>query len=383
VGISNANRAVRWCVTLLVLFLSLAMLSTTAASAAGHHRKHHHAKHHHKKGHHKKRLHKQGSGVPPLRLDYTYPRTATPLTGTWGVYTGRYDQLSNGYNNSTGTNRAYIAKSALQPRVRWFTSSNSVSTVGGQVREYVSNSQKGDPDALVQLATFALWPQAESHRNVALTAAQQQTYRSWVNQVAAAIGSTRAMVLVEPDRAVALKSPDKAARLSLAAYATRTFSRLPRTTVYIDSASPDWLSPAQAVQMLLQAGVSSARGFALGATHYDSLSSNVSFARIVAAGLAGRGVPNKHAIIDTADNGRPFTFHQYYAKYPHGIADNPPVCHSTVDRVCWALGSRPGSAAADPADVDGYAWFGRPWLLHQATPYSMSNAVWLGRLASW
>lgn len=381
----------------------LALLPATSATAdntkrpPGHHKVHHHkAKaHHHKAKKHK--LHKvkkhckrkrncrakapRHPVVPPLVLNYNYARSTSPLGGPWAVYTGNADPLFNAYRNASGSNKDLLSKSALQPRMRWFGSWVGPAGIGQNIREYIDQTQHGDPNVLVQMATFNLWPRSEANRGIALTPGEQATYRAWVDAAAAAIGSSRTAILVEPDLAVATNSPDMHQRFALAGYAVARFAQLPHTTIYLDGSAADWLPPQNAVQMLLESNVAEARGFALGATHYDDAGANVNYARTVAAGLAGRGVPDKHAIIDTADTGHAFTWNAFYSTYPNGQFDNAPTCTNAGQQVCWALGDRP--APVSDADVDAFMWFGRPWLDHQANPFSMQRALSLGSLAPW
>lgn len=403
----------------LLLAISLAGLTATSADAAAHKRKRHpHAKVHRpvvkkkchtvrvKKGKHwrKKRVcttvpkTQAGStrfsntcftSPPPLVTNNNYARTSSPLNGhRWGhsTQTGAADQVYDAYAKAAAgsVQKAELAKLALQPQVRWFGAWQTPDRVGALIRGYINNVQAGNPDTLVQLATFNLWPDGEGAKNVAMTPGQQATYRQWVDTAAAAIGNARVAIVVEPDLGVALKSIDTCTRLALASYSAQVFSRLPNATVYLDASAADWLPAPYAVEMLIRAGVGYARGFALGATHYDSVlgpSGNVAYAQTVAAGLAGRGYLDKHAVIDTADTGHPFTWGQYYAANPQGQFDNAPVCHSASEQICWALGSNPTGATADTANVDAYLWFGRPWLDHQASPFSLDRALWLGAVA--
>jgi hypothetical protein len=119
---------------------------------------------------------------------------------------------------------------------------------------------------------------------------------------------------------------------------------------------------------------------------------NVRFARDVAQELARRGYPGKHAVLDTADNGRPFTMPQFRVKHPNGEFDNAPTCRTLTETRCVTLGIPPTSDVANPkwglSDtlrglatkyVDGYLWFGRPWLFMQASPFDLLRALEVAR----
>ena len=146
-----------------------------------------------------------------------------------------------------------------------------------------------------------------------------------------------------------------------------------------------------AVRILVQGGVQYARGFALNGTHYSSTPNEVARGAAIVAGLDARGITGKHFVVNTSSNGHPFTFGSYTGSDP----DNAVVCRSKaepVTRTCVTLGIPPTADVAGaqwglPATtralaaehVDGYLWFGRPWLYRQADPFVMSRALQLVR----
>ena len=65
---------------------------------------------------------------------------------------------------------------------------------------------------------------------------------------------------------------------ALTKYAAYVLSRQPRTSVYIDASDADWLKVPDAVAMLKASGITYARGFALGATHYWAVSAQTTYA---------------------------------------------------------------------------------------------------------
>ena len=300
-----------------------------------------------------------------------------PLAGgPWGVYTTKTDDVYGPYLKASGTTKALLGKIAKQPRVRWFGEWIPTSQVGPKVGHYISISQHGNANTLVQLATFRLWPSGgEAGRKRPMTTAQLNDYKAWYRAVAAAIGTSRVAVVLEPDLAMALSGWKPSTRFALVKYAAQVLSKQPRTSVYIDASDADWLKADAAVSMLKSAGVAYARGFALGATHYGSTVAETTYAGTVIAKLGAAGIPGKHAVIDTADNGKPFTWSQYYAEHPKGDFDNAETCRSTSDTTCDTLGHPPTWVTSDPAHVDGYLWFGRPWLYRQASPFTLSRAL--------
>jgi endoglucanase len=93
-------------------------------------------------------------------------------------------------------------------------------------------------------------------------------------------------------------------------------------------------------------------------------------------------------VINTASNGRPFTFQQY-----HGPDfDNAAVCSSPSSQRCVTLGIPPTANVASPRwglspqvrslaarFVDAYLWIGRPWLDNQADPFDLQRSLALAR----
>lgn len=328
-------------------------------------------------------------GVVPARGAANPAATANPLdNGPWAVAgrKGRIDEW-NAWCDSAGDERYQIGKISSWPRMTWFGHWNSTDTVDDRVRDYIVNAQQGNHQRIVHLALFRLWPRGEQAMDFPLTAAEQLAYKQWTNSVIAGLGRTRVALVLEPDLGIAgwnKRVKDKSVRLGLVRWAAmRLRQSAPNTTVYLDASSADWLSVDKAASMLRQAGVQYARGFALGATHYTKLGSEIVYARKVSERLRALGLPGKKAVIDTSDNGKGFTYAQYYAEHPRSSVnwfDNAQPCRSKADTTCVTLGIPPTwrvtDRLADPtmrayarAYVDGYAWFGRSWLYAQATPY--------------
>ena len=148
----------------------------------------------------------------------------------------------------------------------------------------------------------------------------------------------------------------------------------------------DWLrdDPAKAADILEPAGVAGVRGFALNSTHYSSTAREIRFGTRVVRELASRGIPDKHFVINTSSNGKPFAGYSYTG--PN--FDNARVCGSLIDTECVTLGIPPTLDVANPEwglthrnnrrarrHVDAYLWFGRPWLYNQADPFDLQRAL--------
>ena len=318
--------------------------------------------------------------------------TDNPLTDrAWGVYRGPLEHSWQAYRTATGRERELLAKIALRPKATWFGHWLRTDRVAKNVSEYISNSQHGDPNALVQMAIFAMQPWEQEACDRLPTEAEKAEYKSWVDAVAAAIGSAHVALVLQPDAPFALCAPGGSdVPLELLRYATERFAGQPNTSVYIEAGAADWLrdKPAKALRILVPAGVSMARGFALNSTHYDSTARQVRFAAAISQALAARGIPGKYAVINTAQNGKPFKGYEYDG--PN--YDNARPCSDLDDKRCVTLGVPPTSNVADPAwgleaadaaaaaaYVDGYLWFGRPWLFNQASGWDHQRALTIAR----
>lgn len=334
------------------------------------------------------------------------PRTVLPdnplAGGRWAVYRGPWNGIYPAYARAKGTDKALLGRIALQPRVVWFTSNFSTGSIGPALRGFIADQQaEFGKDALIQIAVFREWPRGEAARGRRLSGGEQAAYRAWVDAAADAIGGARVALVLEPDLGLnavpnnpwETRTADPAVRLGLVRYAAKRFSALPRTSVYLDASDADWLSLAKIVPVLKAAGVEYARGFALGATHYSSVGDNIDYGMRILRALEADGIGGKRFVIDTADNGRPFTWTQHRAEHPGADFDNAATCRSVSDTTCDTLGVPPSSDVAGQdglgltrrqrtdalRHVDAYLWFGRPWLIRQASPFSLSRSLAVAR----
>ncbi len=323
--------------------------------------------------------------------------TANPLAGhRWGVYTGGADGLYPAYLQAKHRNQTrkmrLLAKEALRPRVRWFGGWIPASQIGDKVSSYIAQAQNGNPDVVVQMAMFRLFPDGEGRKDDPITSAEQQSYRSWVDHAASAIGSARVAMVLEPDLGVSLKGWRPAVRLRLARYAAQRFGSLPNASVYLDASDSDWLKVPVAVRMLKRAGVQDVRGFALGATHYTGTAADIAYGTRIVNRLAKAGIPDRHFVIDTADNGHPFTWLWYWRHHRNGDFNNAETCSTRTQHHCDTLGIPPTTRVGAKRwhlphrarrmarrHVDAYLWFSRPWLTDQKGPFSMQRALAVAR----
>lgn len=323
------------------------------------------------------------------------PRTAgstNPLAErTWGVYKDPRDTTYQAYESASGTTRRLLGKVVLRPRVRWFGVFNKYSTLYKSVRRYIQYSQNGNPNALVQMAVFRLDPWEGKACNSVPGAAAQKSYRKWIDRFATAVGRTHAAIILQPDLPLALCAPHHSkVTLNLVSYAAKRFSSLPNTTSYLDVGAADWETVKNASWLLRNAGVRYTRGFALNASHSDSTQNEVVFGNEVRRALAAQGFRDKHFVVNTAANGRPFS-HTYYKRHFRAkYGNSAPACQTVTERRCVTLGIPPtvdvantkwglSSTARSIARnyCDGYLWIGRSWIEHNV--FDLQRALQIAR----
>ncbi len=310
----------------------------------------------------------------------------------WGNYYGDGDQAWGPYASSSGETRSLLGRIVLQPRSKWFGSWIPDGQIEEKVRGYIQNAQDGDPDALVQLATFRMKPWEHDACRSLPSAAQAAGYRAWTDALARGIGDSPVAITLQADGPFALCAPGgSGAYSSLIRYSAQVLGSLPNAAVYIDAGAEDWLAgdTEEALRLLVPAGVEYVRGFSMNNTHYNSTEREVEFGARVVEALAARGIRDKHFVVNTSSNGKPFPGSTYAGK---GHFDNADVCRSLDDTTCVTLGIPPTTKVSDPAwgmseenrrnaalYVDAYLWIGRPWLFMQADPFDLQRALQLVR----
>lgn len=332
------------------------------------------------------------------------PVGSNPLAGrTWGVYKGAGEPTWDPYVQATGTDKELLGKIALQPKARWFTANIPTDQIAGKVRAYITNSQAGDPEALVQMTIFRMVPWESEACKRLPTEAEKASYRAWIDQFASAVGTAHTAIILQPDGPFALCAPGGSREPSkLIRYSAQVLSALPNTSVYIDAGAWDWPYPNAtqggvdaAVKILVRAGVTYTRGFALNSTHYSSTAKEVKRGVGIINALNAKGITGKHFVVNTSSNGHPFVF----GDYTGADDNNAMICSSwTVDpsKTCITLGIPPTADVTNPQwyldattsaragqYVDGFLWFGRPWLYRQASPFVLSRALKLAAGSRW
>ncbi len=125
----------------------------------------------------------------------------------------------------------------------------------------------------------------------------ESAYNGWISEVAAGIGSAKAVVIVEPD-ALAQLCGDTSARYRMLGNAVTVLERNAATATYLDAGHSNWVDANTMIDRLRQAGVAKADGFALNVSNFQTTSASTAYGETLSAGLGG-----KHYVVDTGRNG--------------------------------------------------------------------------------
>lgn len=133
----------------------------------------------------------------------------------------------------------------------------------------------------------------------------EATYPAWITQVAQAIGTKKAAIILEPDALTmsvdtgCLTPTEATTRRGLirdAILTIRTYA--PNTAIYVDIGHSHWLSVADAVAQLQAVNIWNAAGFSLNVSNYFTTDEQKTYGNSISA-----QINNKHYVIDTSANG--------------------------------------------------------------------------------
>lgn len=125
-------------------------------------------------------------------------------------------------------------------------------------------------------------------------------YPTWIQNLAAGIGSQSAVVILEPDAlAYASSCGDASTTTTLLKNAVQTFAQHQNITVYLDAGHSNWVAVPAMAKLLVASGVQQARGFATNVSNIQPLAVEQQYANALAAALPG----STHYVIDTSRNG--------------------------------------------------------------------------------
>ncbi len=230
-------------------------------------------------------------------------------------------------------------------------------------------------------------------------AATGDDYRAWIGALADALGTTEAIMLVEPDGLALLPAdcgqPDPFDRVALIADAGRTLARDPNAHVYLDAGHSRWHATGDIAARLVRAGVDKVDGFFENTSNFQPTAESVVWGRWVsmciwygtrgpadARGQFGR-CASQYSPASVDDPGTWARSEAWYvsnmgsvapSQLSHMVIDTsrngqgrwvPPAGTSTADAQEWCnppgrgVGPRPTAATGD-ALVDAFLWIKVP-----------------------
>ncbi|MFI6575713.1 glycoside hydrolase family 6 protein [Nocardiopsis sp. NPDC050513] len=223
----------------------------------------------------------------------------------------------------------------------WFTQHNP-----GEVRAEV-DAVVGAADAQGTVPILVVYniPGRDCGSHSGGGAPDHDSYRAWVDEVAAGLEGRAATVVVEPDALPLVSScGDPSELLDSMAYAGRALmAGSSEARVYLDIGHSAWLSPQRAADLLNGADIAhSAHGIATNTSNYNRTADEIAFAEAV---IAATGVPGLGAVIDTSRNGNGPAPDGAWCDPPGRMIGRPSTSdtgHPLIDAFLWT--KLPGEA---------------------------------------
>lgn len=279
-------------------------------------------------------------GETPAPADFDVEVRGNPFEGV-GIFLPAYtnaDQARRRIANENPAEAALLSKIADTPQARW------LGEWSGDVATTVKNTINA-ARLRKEVPLFIAYniPNRDCGQHSAGGASEADAYQTWIQGLAAGIGSDwRAIVVLEPDAlghlTQCLDEQAQAARLAMLRQAVETLEALPGVRVYIDAGHSRWVPAEQMAERLRGAGIERARGFALNTSNFIADDELIAYGNDIAGRLGG----DVHYIIDSSRNGN--------GAAPDNQWCNPPG---------RALGRRP-TAVSDGTPLDAFAWLKSP-----------------------
>jgi endoglucanase len=277
-------------------------------------------------------------------------------TGTQ-FYTDPNSQAARWVAANSGDSRASAINSRIAqvPSGIWF-SNYSPSTVTSSVRSLASAAAGKTPVMVIYEI-----PNRDCGGASAGGAPDIASYKSYIDNFAAGLGSASAVIILEPDSVAlttCLSSSQLADRNSGLSYAvTKLKSADANAKVYMDAGHSAWNSASDQASRLSAAGVANSDGIFSNVSNFNPTSNEVSFDKSVLASLGNRS--NLHAVVDTSRNGNGSNG-QWCDPSGRGLGVNPTADtgDSAIDAYLWVKppGEADGCAAAAGTFVPDLAY---------------------------
>ncbi|MFJ5231299.1 glycoside hydrolase family 6 protein [Kitasatospora sp. NPDC088391] len=228
---------------------------------------------------------------------------------------------------------------ASQPQAVWFANYRP-DNVTSDVRTITSAAAQA---GRVPVVVAYMIPNRDCGGASAGGAPDLASYDAWVGRFAAGLGSSRTVVVLEPDSialTTCLNAQQQNDRFASLARAVGTIhAAAPNAKVYLDGGHSAWNTATEQANRLRGAGVLNADGFFTNVSNFNTTANETAFARNVLNALGNPG--NLHAVVDTSRNG------------------NGPAGSVWCDPSGRKIGNYPTAATGDSA-IDAYLWIKPP-----------------------
>lgn len=255
-------------------------------------------------------------------------------------YVNSFSEAAQNISQSC-SNGASIAKIAKQPQGVWFGDWNSNPEADAAIVMKTAQAQGTVPIVVAYDMVNRDCGGASSGG-----AANAAAYETWVQGLALGIGSSKSVVILEPDALSQLNIPgclssaQRDERLSLFQYAVSTFRQhAPNALVYLDAGHSGAIDLFLMAHNLQYAGIANATGFALNVSNYETTDDNKAYGQQISS-----LVNNKHFVIDTSRNGQGATADHQFCNPPGRGLGSPSMGFGSglVDAYIWV--QNPGTS---------------------------------------
>ena len=293
-----------------------------------------------------------------------------PMSFSDSLSWGQFQQTYGSMFDSGDQDLAKIASQEETQNVSLFAQGGGPGAIAAQTTKLLCQNAAADPTqpAVMVFSTFFIYPQGQFCPKLPAIQRWQKTFIRLVNEMAGAVGSKRAVILMEIDSigtSSCLKTKSLKLWLHDLSWEANVFSHLPHAVVYEEAGYSDAQGPLWTAKRLWQAGVRQVEGFYTNGTHFAWSSNEIKWAEQVSNDLfrMSRGSYRAHFVVNTAQNGQ-------------GPKLNPHPVQQGIENLCNPPGRglgrmptgnvNPTSDGLTFANLDGFLWTGVPGRSHNS-----------------
>ena len=300
--------------------------------------------------------HRKGSGTPapaptPDPAPPALPVGVNPIAGAafWVNPYSNAKKTADSWRTTRPADAAQMDKIAQNSQAQWFGgwSGDIYSAVSSAVATVIGSGAR---------PVFVAYniPQRDCG-GLSAGGTTPTGYRAWIAGFANGLGTSRAVVILEPDAVTqlgCLSSADQITRINLIQYAISVL-KAKGAVVYLDGGHSAWKSASEQASLLTRASVAAADGFFLNVSNFQYTSNAISYGKAISALVGG-----KHFIIDTSRNGQGPTADNAWCNPPGrglGVGSTTFTADPLVDAYLWVKAPGESDGACNGAPAAG-AW---------------------------